>query len=173
MKSDTSFVSHLFFSEPCTAWCLLFIIHFKQWGPIGLYFHLCSILGLHLLILQHSKCMRLGIINLTPAYVAVQLKFSSQSGYRPNHGLLIFTRIKCNPICHAYTKAYCSKYNAETQKRNKRTLCWLEHKYVAKRWGVTPAVEQNWHKGIKSQIVAVYKASVVAKYHLGDRFEKC
>lgn len=112
---------------------------------------------------QHTKCMRLGIINLTPAYVAVQLKFSSQSGYRPNHGLLIFRRIKCNPICRAYTKAYWSKHNAETQKRNKRTLCWLEHKYVAKQWGVTPAVEQNWHKRLKSQIVAVYKVSVVVK----------
>lgn len=125
--------------------------HFKQQTPSCLYFNLYSTIWLYLLMPQHTKPMRLGIINLTPADVAVQLKFSSQSGYGPNHGLLIFRRIKCNPICHAYTKAYCSTHNVETEKRNRQTLCWLEHKYVAKRWGVTPSsgAEQT-QKGKKS-----------------------
>ncbi|GAA6098558.1 uncharacterized [Tachysurus ichikawai] len=81
---------------------------------------------------QHTEPMRLGIINLTPADMAVQLKFSSQSGYGPNHGLLIFRRIKCNPICHAYTKAYCSTQCGDSEKKQTDTVL-LEHKYVAKQ----------------------------------------
>lgn len=127
-----------------------------------LHIHLYSSVGLHLLMPEHTKPMRLGIINLTPADVALQLKFSSQSGYGPNHGLLIFRRIKCNPICHAYTKAYCSTHNVETQKRKQTDTVLVRAQVCGKSVRrYTGCRAEQIQKAKKSN--ALYKVSTVEK----------